>query len=357
MLYECPMTGAMVLEPDNEIKQRKAEHVEIVLDQEVTGFGITTGLEHYRFLHQALPELDYESIDLTTTFLSRSLQVPMLISSMTGGTVETGRINRTLAKAAQTRGWALGLGSMRVAIENPEVHHTFQMRNYAPDIPILVNLGAVQLNKGVGIDECRRIVDIAEADGLILHLNSMQEVFQPAGDTNFAHLLPRIEKICQQLEVPVGIKEVGWGIHGKLAKTLYDIGVHFVDVAGAGGTSWSQVESYRTTDALKKAAVAFLDWGIPTAECVSDVRSYAPNEVLIASGGLKNGVDAAKTIALGANLAGFGRNLLRDAVSDDPIPLINQLSQIELELKLAMFGAGSGSISALQQTKLIKRNA
>jgi isopentenyl-diphosphate delta-isomerase len=344
------------MEPDNEIKQRKAEHVEIVLDQSVIGSGITTGLEQYRFLHQALPELDYEAIDLTTTFLGRSLQAPLLISSMTGGTEETGRINRTLAKAAQARGWALGLGSMRVAIENPEIHHTFQMRNDAPDIPILVNLGAVQLNKGVGIDECRRIVDIAEADGLILHLNSMQEVFQPAGDTNFAGLLSRIEQICKQIDIPVGIKEVGWGIHGKLAKTLYDCGIHFVDVAGAGGTSWSQVESYRTTDALKQAAQAFLDWGIPTADCIRDVRNHAPDGVLIASGGLKNGVDAAKTIALGANLAGFGRNLLRDAVSDDPTPLTNQLSQIELELKLAMFGAGSGNISALQQTKLIKIN-
>ncbi|MCH5584526.1 type 2 isopentenyl-diphosphate Delta-isomerase [Shimazuella sp. AN120528] len=339
--------------PQNDTKQRKAEHVQIVLNENVSGQGITTGFEKYRLVHEALPDIDFDSISLNTRFLSRNIATPFLISSMTGGTQATGDINRVLATAAQERGWTLALGSMRVAIENPETHSTFQMRPYAPDIPILVNLGAVQLNKGMGVEHCRQIVEIAEADGLILHLNSMQEAFQPDGDTNFSGLLKKIEKICTGLNTPVGVKEVGWGIHGTLARKLYDCGVHFIDVAGAGGTSWSQVESFRSTPMLKKAAKAFLDWGIPTAECIHDIREKNPSETLIASGGLQNGVDAAKSIALGANLAGFGRFLLRDAVND-PTKLVEKMSQVELELKLAMFGVGANTIDSLSQKMIHK---
>ncbi|WP_028778814.1 type 2 isopentenyl-diphosphate Delta-isomerase [Shimazuella kribbensis] len=339
--------------PQENTKQRKAEHVKIVLEEDVQGKGITTGFEDYRFLHQALPDIDFDSISLSTNFLNRDTNTPLLISSMTGGTQETGEINRILATAAQARGWTLALGSMRVAIENPETHSTFQMRSYAPDIPILVNLGAIQLNRGLDSDHCRQIVEIAEADGLILHLNSMQEAFQPSGDTNFAGLLHKIEAVCNTLQIPIGVKEVGWGIHGEIAKQLYHCGVHFIDVAGAGGTSWSQVESFRSTPILKNAAKAFLDWGIPTADCIVDIRNKAPKGTLIASGGLKNGVDVAKSIALGADLAGFGRYLLDDAVNN-PAKLIEKMEQVELELKLAMFGVGVNSIQALQQTSIHK---
>jgi isopentenyl-diphosphate Delta-isomerase len=341
--------------PQDEIKRRKAEHVAIVLNEDVTAKGITTGFEHYRLVHEALPDIDFDSISLHTHFLNRDISTPLLISSMTGGTEETGNINRILAIAAQERGWTLALGSMRVAIENPETRSTFQMRPYAPDIPILVNLGAIQLNKGLGIDHCLQIVEIAEADGLILHLNSMQEAFQLSGDTNFSGLLKKIEKICNQLQVPVGVKEVGWGIHGTLAKKLYDCGVHFIDVAGAGGTSWSQVESFRSTPALKKAAIAFRDWGIPTSDCVHDIRRNSPSGVIIASGGLQNGVDAAKSIALGANLAGFGRFLLHDAVYD-PAQLVEKMAQVELELKLAMFGVNAHTIHSLGHKSIKKIN-
>lgn len=341
--------------PQDDTKRRKAEHVQIVLNKDVTAKGITTGFERYRLVHEALPDIDFDSISLHTRFVNRDIATPLLISSMTGGTQETGNINRVLAKAAQERGWSLALGSMRVAIENPETHSTFQMRPYAPDVPILVNLGAIQLNKGVGIDHCRKIVEIADADGLILHLNSMQEAFQPSGDTNFAGLLVKIEKICDQLQIPVGIKEVGWGIHETLAKKLFDCGVHFIDVAGAGGTSWSQVESFRSTPILKKAANAFLDWGIPTSDCVYNIRKNVPDGMIIASGGLKNGVDVAKSIALGADLAGFGQFLLRDAVNN-PAQLMEKMSQVELELKLAMFGVGADTINSLKKKSIQKIN-
>ncbi len=337
------------------IGKRKSEHIQIALNRDVSGRKITTELEKYRFLHQALPEIDFSEISLATSFLGKPLSAPLLISSMTGGTEETFNINKTLALAAQESGWAMSLGSVRAAIENPGTAFTFQVRPYAPDIPILANLGAVQLNYGYGVDHCRRVVELAEADAFVLHLNSMQEVFQSEGDTRFKGLLGRIEQVCRALEVPVGVKEVGWGIDGTLARKLFDAGVSFVDVAGAGGTSWVQVEKHRSKDRLTKdAAEAFTDWGIPTATCIVEARRENPDGFLIASGGLKNGVDAAKSIALGANLAGFGRSLLPAAVSSLE-EIIYLMKRIGLEMKIAMFGIGAANIDELKGTDRILR--
>jgi len=333
------------------IQKRKSDHIHIALNREVTGRGITTGLERYRFRHEALPEIDFSRVSFSTSFLGRPLKAPFLISSMTGGTEQARRINEALAEAAQDRGWAMGLGSVRMAIEHPETAVTFQVRHVAPDIPLLANLGAVQLNYGYGADHCLRAVELTGADGLVFHLNAMQEVFQPEGNTRFGNLLRKIEEVCRALEVPVGVKEVGFGIHGRLARQLFDVGVQFVDVAGAGGTSWIQVEKYRTKDPLRAtAAEAFSDWGLPTADCVRDVRHHVPEACLIASGGLKTGVDAAKSIALGADLAGFGRSLLPAAATYDPESIIQQMKRIELECKIAMFGAGIATVDELKGT-------
>jgi isopentenyl-diphosphate delta-isomerase len=333
------------------IQQRKNEHIQLALNQEITSNHLTTGFENYRFQHLALPEINFSDITLSTTFLGRRLQAPLLISSMTGGTEKAAEINKNLAIAAEEKGWAMGLGSMRVAIEYPEERSTFCIRQYAPNILLLANLGAIQLNYGYGVDECRHVVELAEADALVLHLNSLQEVFQPEGNTRFAKLLSKIEKLCSQLEVPVGIKEVGWGIDGELAKQLVSAGISFIDVAGAGGTSWSQIEKYRTPDPLlKEAAAAFRDWGIPTSDCILDVKKQTPSTPLIASGGLSTGVDAAKAIALGADLAGYGRSLLKSALAPTPEDIIERLSLIELELKIAMFGIGVSQIDQLQTT-------
>ncbi|SDW98047.1 isopentenyl-diphosphate delta-isomerase [Marininema mesophilum] len=338
------------MDKDYRTDQRKSEHLDIVLHKKVTGHQITTGLEHYRFRHEALPEINFSDIDLTTTFLNKKLRAPLLISSMTGGTRAALSINQNLAIAAQERGWAMGLGSVRAALEHHEVADSFQVRRFAPDILLFANLGAVQLNYGYGVDHCRQIIELTEADALILHLNSLQEVFQPEGDTNFRNLLHRIEDLCHSLEVPVGIKEVGWGIHGELATRLYKAGVAFIDVAGAGGTSWSQVEKHRSLDEeVRQATEAFTEWGIPTADCIVDVRSQAPHQGLIASGGIHTGVDGAKAIALGADLVGYGRTLLHHA-STSPTTMISQLKRIEWELKIAMFGIGIPDITALQGT-------
>lgn len=340
--------------------KRKGEHIRICLQEEVNSVGITTGLERYRFKHNALPELSFQEVKLNTDWFGRQLGAPLLVSSMTGGTDEAGAINRRLAIVAEERGWAIGLGSMRAAIENEQLAASFSIRNDAPTVPVIANIGAVQFNYGFGVDSCRRAVDIAEADALVLHLNSMQEVFQPEGDTDFSNLLPAIEQVCKSLSVPVGVKEVGWGIDGDTAAALTNAGVSFIDAAGAGGTSWSQVEKFRSNHSLlREAAEAFADWGIPTADSIIDIRERLPKANIIASGGLRSGVDAAKSIALGANIAGFGRVLLPQAANSNSEISLEQLQQqfqrIEFELRSAMFGIGAGTIDELRHTKRLIR--
>jgi isopentenyl-diphosphate delta-isomerase len=245
----------------------------------------------------------------------------------------------------------MGLGSIRAALEHEELAGTFQVRDAAPSIPLLANLGAVQLNYGFTADHCLRALELVEADGLVLHLNSLQEVFQPEGNTNFQHLLGKIEQLCRRLPVPVGVKEVGWGIAGDVASQLHAAGVRFIDVAGAGGTSWSQVEKFRTPDKVRQeAAKAFADWGIPTAECVREVRQAVPQATVIASGGIDDGVQAAKAIALGADLVGIGRTLLFAAAESREM-LEHVSARYELELKTAMFAIGAGSLAELRGTE------
>lgn len=339
----------------SDTSERKTEHIRLCLEEQVSGAGITTGFEKYRFRHNALPELDFEEISLQTDFLGAGLRTPLLISSMTGGSELAWSINERLAEAAERRGWTMGVGSVRAAVEKEELARTFQVRRHAPSIPIIANLGAVQLNYGYGVDECKRAVTIAGADMLVLHLNSLQEVFQPGGDTRFGGLLSSIGKLCRELDVPVGVKEVGWGIDGQTARRLRESGVAFIDVAGAGGTSWSQVEKFRSADPVRRAAAdAFAGWGIPTAECIREVRTAVRSVAVIGSGGLNTGVDAAKALALGADLAGFGRALLGPAVQSEE-QLDALLARVELELRTAMFGIGAGNVSALRDTPRLVR--
>jgi isopentenyl-diphosphate delta-isomerase len=328
--------------------KRKNEHIHICLEEQVNGEQITNGFEHYRFIHEALPEIDFGEISLNIDWFGKQQATPLLISSMTGGTEWAHAINLRLATAAEKRGWAIGLGSIRAAIENEQLAYSYQLREQAPNAWMIANIGAVQFNYGYSVEQCRRAVQLMGADALVLHLNSMQEVFQPEGDTNFRDLLPKIAYLCEHLNVPVGVKEVGWGISGPLAKRLLDCGVQFIDVAGAGGTSWSQVEKFRQSDELRKrAAQTFAGWGIPTAKCVVDVRKHSGNAKLIASGGMNNGLEAAKAIALGADLVGFGRSLL--SVATDSTELVEfALEQVEFELRAAMFGIGASDLLQLR---------
>ncbi|WP_273850593.1 type 2 isopentenyl-diphosphate Delta-isomerase [Guptibacillus spartinae] len=340
----------------DQTEKRKNEHIDICLTEEVEGEGLTTGLERYRFKHNPLPEIAYNEVDISTSFLNKKLNTPFLISSMTGGTERAWQINQRLAKAAEAHGWALGVGSMRAAIQESKSVYSFDVRKYAPTIPVLANIGAVQLNYGFTVEECKRSIDLIQADALILHLNPLQEVFQPEGDTDFQDLIVKIREVAKAIPVPLGVKEVGMGIDAKTAQRLISAGASFIDVAGAGGTSWIQVESYRSHQTMRRqAAKAFEDWGNPTADCIIDVRKQHPDVPMIASGGLKNGVDAAKAIALGADVSGFGRALLENAVDDSEEALSEQLKRIEFELRTAMFGIGASSINRLKYNSALRK--
>ena len=334
------------------IDQRKSDHIKINLEQDVRS-ALTTGLENYHFTHEALPELDLNRIDPSLSLFGKRLAAPILISSMTGGTEEAGEINQRLAEAAQEVGIAMGVGSQRAALEHPEQTPTFSItRQVAPDILLFANLGAVQLNYGYGIDHCRRAVDMIQADALILHLNPLQEAVQDAGDTNFAGLAKKIEEVCKQIEVPVIAKEVGWGISEKTAKLLADCGVSAIDVAGAGGTSWSQVEMHRAPDEFtRQLAATFVGWGIPTADSILNVKKAVPDMTIFASGGIKDGLDIAKCLALGATLGGMaGQFLKAAAVSTEKAVEMMKLTKRQIEV--TMFAAGSSKLAELRSGKL-----
>jgi isopentenyl-diphosphate delta-isomerase len=336
-------------------EKRKADHIQINLEKDVSFKKLSTGLESYYFMHQALPDLNFETIDTKTELLGKPLKTPLLISSMTGGTAEAYQINKTLAIAAQELGIAMGLGSMRAAIEDSSLTYSFQIRDVAPDILLFANLGAVQLNYGYGIKECQRVVEIAQADALILHFNALQEAVQPEGDHNFSGLLSKIEVICQQMPVPVIAKEVGWGFSETAARQLASAGISAIDVAGAGGTSWSQVEMHRApTNRHARVAGAFIDWGIPTAHSIQYVRQSAPNLPIIASGGIMTGIDIAKCIALGASIGGLAGDFLRAADSGGAKAVVELAGAITDELRVAMFCCGAANISRLAKTPIYR---
>lgn len=344
--------GGLIL----EIKNRKKEHIEICLNEFVNGTTIKNGFEKYQFIHNALPEISFDSINLETEVFYKKIKTPLLISSMTGGIEESAKINKNLAIVAEKRGWTMGLGSMRPYLENIDLRDGFEIREQAPNIPIIANIGAVQLNYGVTYLDCINLVNLVQADAIVLHLNSLQEVIQSNGDTNFEGLYSKISNLRNKIDVPIGVKEVGWGIDTKTAQKLYDIGIDFIDVAGAGGTSWTKVESFRTTDSLKKElSKPFDDWGIPTCQSLVDISKLNLYNHLIASGGINNGVEVAKAINLGAKQVGLGRALLKNAI--DSIDSIDfQMSVIEEQLKLTMFSIGVQNLNELKNSDRLKLN-
>jgi isopentenyl-diphosphate Delta-isomerase len=342
-------------QPAGATVSRKADHIRINLRSDVSAKGVSSGFEQYRFLHQALPELDLDRVDTSLELFGRRLAAPLLISSMTGGTAEAREINQTLAGVAQSAGLAMGLGSGRVLLEHPEVEDTFDVRPLAPDVLLFANLGAVQLNKGVTVDDCRRLVDRLSADALVLHLNPLQEALQPEGDTRFAGLLGRIEALCRQLECPVVAKEVGWGIAPDAVRRLLDAGVAAIDVAGAGGTSWSEVERHRIQDPVRaRVAEAFAGWGISTAEALCAARHVAPAALIFASGGVRSGLDACKAIALGADLVGMAGPFLRAAAAG-PRAATDLAVELTDVLRMAMFCLGTRTVADLRHTPRLSR--
>jgi isopentenyl-diphosphate delta-isomerase len=335
------------------IGSRKSDHIRINLDEDVRS-RLTTGLEQYHFIHHALPEINLQDVDPRVSLFGKDLSAPLLISSMTGGTSQALTINQRLAEAAQQAKIAMGVGSQRIALENPGLASTFQVRRFAPDILLFANLGAIQLNYGYGLEECQRAVDMIGANALILHLNSLQETLQPEGQTDFSGLIKKIERICKVLPVPVIAKEVGWGFSKDDITLLVNAGISAIDVAGAGGTSWSQVEMYRAQDAtLRDLAASFSDWGIPTVEAIQNVTETAPGLPVFASGGLRNGVDIAKCLALGACIGGMAGPFLKAASQSvaETLTLVNLLKD---QIVRCMFSTGSRSLAQLRLGKLHK---
>ncbi len=335
-------------------ESRKAEHIRINLEKDVQFPRLTTGLENYRFLHHALPEINLNDVDSTVTLFGKKLSAPILISSMTGGTRMAHNINQNLAEAAQATNIAMGLGSQRAAIEDSTLAYSYQVRSIAPDILLFANVGAVQLNYGYGVTQCQRAVDMVEADALILHFNVLQEAVQPEGDVNFAGLLAKVEEVCKKVSVPVIAKEVGWGFSEQNVRDLANAGVSAIDVAGSGGTSWSEVEYHRAPTAFHaRVAASFADWGIPTSDAIQYAGKGAPHLPIIASGGLHDGIDIAKCIALGATLGGLAGTFLRAA--DNSVEAVDQLiRELTAQIRIAMLCSGAHTIAELQKTPLLK---
>ncbi len=337
------------------IASRKADHVRINLQEDVVAKGVDSGFDDYYFLHCALPEINLEQVDPATEMFGRRLASPLLISCMVGGTAQAARLNRVLAQVAQQLHVAMGLGSGRILLKDPDVLETFNVRPLAPDVLLFANLGAVQLNKGYGADDCRRLVDALGADALVLHLNPLQEAVQPEGDTCFSGLLGRIGELCRRLEIPLVVKEVGWGIAPDTVRALVDAGVAAVDIAGAGGTSWTEVERHRISEPWRaRVAAAFAGWGIPTAECVRRARRAVPEARIIASGGIRNGIDIAKAIALGADLAGIAGPFLR-AAEDGQEAALDLGRELVETLRIAMFSLGARTLADLRFTPRLRR--
>ena len=293
------------------INRRKLEHIEIVS----AGGEVDRDRRHFdriQLVHRALPELNCAEIDPSVSFMGKRLSFPLLISSMTGGAdAELARINRNLAEAAEAEGVALAVGSQRIMFSEPSARASFELRDVAPTALLFGNLGAVQLNEGLEPDDCQAAIDVLDADGLYLHLNPLQEAVQPEGDTNFSNLRKQIAAVVQSLEKPVLLKEVGAGISPLDAEELLAAGVKYIDVAGTGGTSWSWVESCRSNE--PELGELFADWGIPTPLALRLLKPYRERTTLIASGGIRNGIDMAKSLILGASLCGMARPFLDPA--------------------------------------------
>ena len=333
-------------------ESRKVDHIRINLENDVQFPRLTTGLERYRFLHQALPELSLDDIDTTTSLFGKRLSAPLLISSMTGGTEIAQGINRNLARAAAQHDIAMGLGSQRAAIEDSALTGSYCIRDIAPDILLFANVGAVQLNYGYGVEHCQKAIDMVSADALILHFNVLQEAVQPEGDIDFSGLLRKVESICARVTVPVIAKEVGWGFSESAVLDLAGAGVSAIDVAGSGGTSWSEVEFHRAPSSFHaRVARSFADWGIPTADAIQYARRSAPDLPIIASGGLRNGIDIAKCLALGADVAGLASPFLQ-AASDSFQAVDELIQELKAQLRIAMLCSASRNIAALQQAEL-----
>ncbi|MCS7069528.1 MAG: type 2 isopentenyl-diphosphate Delta-isomerase [Meiothermus sp.] len=321
-----------------DIQTRKRKHLEVCLEGPVAYTRLTTGLERYRLRYRALPEMALQDVDLSTEFLGKPLRAPFLIGAMTGGEAHGARINRALAQAAEQLGVGMMLGSQRVMLERPQARASFQVREVAPTTLLIGNLGLVQLNKGYGLAQLEQAVAEVGADALALHLNPLQEALQAGGDTDFTGLLNKLAALLPKLPFPVILKEVGHGIGREVAERLAPLPWAALDVAGAGGTSWARVEELVHHGRILHPEL--VEMGIPTAEALVECRQVLPQRPLIASGGIRTGTDAAKALALGAQMVAVARPLLEPALQG-PEAVVGWLENFLHELRIALFVMGA----------------
>lgn len=346
------------MKPDPVTDRRKVEHIRAI----ETDPGVERDGGYFdaiKLTHRALPEIALDEVDTSTTLFGKKLAFPLLISSMTGGTHELAhKINKNLAIAAQHCGVAMGLGSQRVMFETPEAASSFDLRKYAPDVALIANLGAVQLNYGFGVEHCQDAVDVCQADALYLHLNPLQEAIQPEGDTNFSNLSESLTHVANSLEVPVILKEVGCGLSVTDIDLALRCGITHFDIAGSGGTSWARIEHHRR-DRADSLGLSFQDWGLPTPQALIEARAHldthkttpAPESditgvKLFASGGLRSGIDMVKALILGADLCAVAAPLLKPAMTSVE-ETITTIAQLYDEFRIAMFLLGADRVEDL----------
>lgn len=338
---------------DKEIEKRKKEHLKIAVSN-ISQVG-SNGLDYYKFVPNSLPNIDFDKIDTSTTFLNKKVNYPFFISCMTGGILEGGKLNKNLSLAAEKYGIATGVGSQRAAIEKPELSKFYNIRKYAPNVPILANIGLVQLNYGFTSKEFQKCVDMVGADALVVHINPIQEAIQPEGNRNWQGLEKKLGDLVRKIKVPIIVKEVGFGMSQDVIERLCKIGIRYIDVAGWGGTNWSMVEGLRGK-ADKSLGELFSNWGISTAESLENamkVKRKAKDLEILASGGIRNGVEIAKCMSLGASLVGIAAPFAK-AGMESTMEVEKLLEKYAKELKITMFGVGARNIGELQGTKLRK---
>lgn len=339
-----------------ETKKRKADHIRISLNQKVQSRKATTGFEDVYFVHRALPEINRQEIDLSTTILSHKFSAPLIVGAITGGTQEAAKINATIAETVENLGLGMGVGSQRAAIEDKKLEKTFAIaRKKAPTAFLIANIGGVQLVNGYGTKEVKKAIEMIDADAIAIHLNPLQEAAQPEGQTNFKGVLEKISTLAKELDKPVIAKETGAGIAAEEAKKLESASVKAIDVSGVGGTSFAAVEYYRAkkqeNNLQRELSDVFWDWGIPTAISVVEV-SQTVGIPVIASGGMRDGVDVAKALALGASLASFSQPALHAAVKGVK-ETERMISLLIEELKNSMFLVGAESVRKLQKAPIM----